>query len=64
VVNADERQKAYLDIQKFMADQVYGIAGYAVQYSYRMSQPRIQGYNYDLGYGIGLESWAQLWTQG
>jgi peptide/nickel transport system substrate-binding protein len=63
LVNADERQKAYIAIQMYMADQVFGIAGFAVQYSYRMSQPRLQGYNYDLGYGVGLESWAQLGVQ-
>jgi peptide/nickel transport system substrate-binding protein len=63
LVNENERAKAYLDIQKYMADQAFGIAGFAVQYSYRVSQPRIQGYNYDLGYGTGLESWSQLWVQ-
>jgi peptide/nickel transport system substrate-binding protein len=63
LVNADERQKAYIAIQTYMADQVFGIAGFAVQYSYRMSQPRLQSYNYDLGYGVGLESWAQLGVQ-
>ncbi len=63
LVNADERLKAYTEIQKYMADQVFGIAGFSVQYSYRLSQPRVQGYNYDLGYGSGLESWARLWLK-
>jgi len=63
VVNADERVKAYQEIQKYMADQAFGICGFAVSNSYRISQPRVQGYNYDLGYGSGLESWAKLWLK-
>ena len=62
VVNADERLKAYLDIQKYMASKIYSV-GFPYGYSYRFVQPWVQNYCYTSTYGSGSETSAKLWIQ-
>jgi peptide/nickel transport system substrate-binding protein len=63
LTSSDERVKAYIDIQTYMADQVFGIGGLHVYYQYFLSQPRVQNFQEGVGYGVGAESWAKVWLK-
>jgi peptide/nickel transport system substrate-binding protein len=63
IVNDDERLKAYLDIQKYLASKVYTINGFLVPNVYMMIQPRLQGFRYSVTYGALTESFAWAWLK-
>ena len=63
IINNDDRVKAYIDIQKYIADQVYGVGGFHLPYVYYVAQQRVQNYQSTVGYGVGAESWAKLWIK-
>jgi len=63
LTNVDERAKAYIDIQTYMADQVFAIGGLHVNYAYYLSRSRVQNYQKTVGYGVGAESWTKVWLK-
>jgi peptide/nickel transport system substrate-binding protein len=64
IVNVDGRAKAYLDVQKYLADKVYSIAGLSLPYTYTMASPRVQNYQPTIGYGLAAETFAKAWISG
>ena len=63
VVNDDERLKAYMDIQKYIADKLYVVSGLPVAYEYRMIQPWLQNYQPSVTYAFATETYSKLWLQ-
>lgn len=61
LVNDAERLKAILDIEKYVAEQLYLVAGMADPYQYQMIQPSVQNYLYSGDYGVVTESFGQAW---
>jgi len=63
IVNDDDRAKAYVDMQKYMADQMFSVAGNPNGLTYHMIRPRVRNFTYGDNYGFGTQTWAQLWLQ-
>jgi peptide/nickel transport system substrate-binding protein len=65
LVNEDERLKALLDIQRYLADQMYVVPTVST-YQWRMIQPRVKNYQWgDAGdLNKGTETYGKLWIQG
>jgi peptide/nickel transport system substrate-binding protein len=61
-VNSDEQAKAYLDVQKYIADKNYCLSGFPSPHVYTMLSPRVQNYQKSGAYyGIGTESYSKVW---
>jgi len=58
-----QRSTAYLDIQRYLADKMYAIAGLPQAYVYVMVQPRVQNYQQASDYGFGTETMSKLWIK-
>jgi peptide/nickel transport system substrate-binding protein len=58
-----QRSKAYLDIQRYVADKMYAIAGLPQPYVYTMVNPRVHNYQHSGSYGLGTESFAKAWVK-
>ena len=62
LVDESERLKAYLEIQKYIAEQVY-VLPIGGGYQFRMTQPRVQNYQLGSLTGEGVETYAKLWLK-
>jgi ABC-type transport system substrate-binding protein len=62
ILNEDERVAAYLEIQKYLADQVYCVTGNPNGLTNTFVQPRLR--NYTLGDAYGTGTWSQVWLTG
>ena len=63
IVNDDDRAKAYIDLQKYMADQMFSVAGNPNGLSYYLINPRVRNMTIGDTYGIGTVGWGQLWIK-
>lgn len=61
IVNDEERLKAVLDIQRYIAGQMYTLAGLPHGYTYTLVSPKVSNYLSGETYGVGTSTWAQLW---
>ena len=61
LVKEDERVKAVLDVQKYLGDKLYLVAGMPDPYGYTMVQPWVQNHHYTSDYGIATEGFSQAW---
>ncbi len=61
MINEDERVKAYLDIQSYVADQMLAVGGFPAQYGYDYIQPWLQGYQECASYAFGTETLSKVW---
>jgi ABC-type transport system substrate-binding protein len=62
LVNEDERLKAVLDIQKYLAEKLYYVSSVGT-YQWVGVQSRVQNYNYSNSLGKATESYAKLWLK-
>ena len=62
LVDESERLKAYLEIQKYIAEQVY-VLPIGGGYQFRMIQPRVQNYQLGSLTGEGVETYAKVWLK-
>jgi len=61
-VNNDARTKAYVDVQKYIADKNYCLSGFPSPHVYTMLLPRVQNYQKSGAYyGLGTESYSKVW---
>jgi peptide/nickel transport system substrate-binding protein len=60
LANESDRNQAYLDLQRYLADKMYAIAGLPQAYVYVMAQPRLVNYQQSGGYGLGTETIAKV----
>ena len=58
-----DRVKAYIDLQKYLADRMYSISGLPAPYVYAIAGPRVRNYQVALGYGLVTESLSKLWLK-
>jgi peptide/nickel transport system substrate-binding protein len=63
IINEDERTKAYIDTQKYMADQMFSVAGNPGGLSYFVLRPRLRNWTSGDTYGVGTAAYPQLWLQ-
>jgi ABC-type transport system substrate-binding protein len=63
ILNDDERLKAYLDIQRYLADKMYFIAGWPEEPRYRLVQPWVKNYLFWANYSFFTDSYSKLWLQ-
>ena len=62
IVNEDERLKAVIDIQTYLAEKLY-VPSTVGAYRYYYVQPRVRNYNYTDSLGKGDETYAKLWLR-
>jgi ABC-type transport system substrate-binding protein len=63
IVNEDERVRAYIDLQKYLANKMYTVAGMPQPLNYTAIQPRVQDFQLSLTHGIATETYAKLWLK-
>jgi peptide/nickel transport system substrate-binding protein len=63
IVNEDDRVRAYIDLQKYLADKMYTVAGMPQPLNYTALQPRVQNFQLSLTHGIATETYAKLWLK-
>ena len=61
LLNANDQRTAYLDVQKYIAQQVYCIAGFPVGKLYTVVSPRVRNFNLALEDGNDGETWSSAW---
>ena len=61
LVDENAAVKAYKDIQIYIADKVYTVAGLPEPYAYIMVAPRVQNYQFSVNHGYGTETFSKLW---
>jgi peptide/nickel transport system substrate-binding protein len=68
IVDENERVKAYLDIQQYLADKMYTVAFLPQPINHTLVQPRVQNFALSQGNTTsaanGVESDAKLWLNG
>jgi peptide/nickel transport system substrate-binding protein len=64
IVDDDARQKAYLDIQRYLADQVYTVGGFPQPRTHSFAGPRLANYQPSVSYGAATEAFSKLWLKG
>jgi peptide/nickel transport system substrate-binding protein len=60
LVNTDDRLKAVLDIEKYIAKQVYCVPTVG-SYRFVAVLPRVQNYQYSNSLGVATETYSKLW---
>jgi peptide/nickel transport system substrate-binding protein len=63
LVDEKDRLKAYLDIQKLLADKMYTVAGLPQGNVYIFAQPRVRNYQQSLAFAAATESYSKLWLE-
>lgn len=61
ILDDEQRRKAYLDIQLYLADQMDSVAGMPAGNNYVFVQPWLQNYQYTFEDGNFGEMWSSLW---
>jgi peptide/nickel transport system substrate-binding protein len=62
LVNENERLKAVLDIQRYLAEKMYFV-GTVGTYQWSFIQPRVQNYQYSCTVGRPAETYSKLWLK-
>jgi peptide/nickel transport system substrate-binding protein len=63
VLNEDDRLKAYKDIQLYIADKMYTVAGLPQSRIHTLMQPWVRNFQYSATAGIAVESYAKVWIE-
>jgi peptide/nickel transport system substrate-binding protein len=63
IVSEDDRVKAYIDIQKYIAAQLYCISDFPDWDTFHVVQPWVNNWNVTLSYGWGTEVYSKVWLQ-
>jgi ABC-type transport system substrate-binding protein len=61
IVKEDERVKAVLAMQQYLAEQLYIVDGMPSSYTYLMLQPRVANFQYSPSFAIFTEVYSKLW---
>ena len=64
IVDDTTRLAAYLDIQRYLAEQVYTVGGFPQQHLYSFASPRLANYQPSVTYGAPTEAFTKLWLNG
>jgi peptide/nickel transport system substrate-binding protein len=60
LVNTDDRLKAVLEIEKYIAQKVYCVPTVG-SYRFLAIQPRVQNYQYSNSLGVATETYSKVW---
>ena len=63
VVDEQSRLKAYLDIQKYIAGQMFSVAGLPAGNNYSLIQPSVHDFKFTYADGNYADVWSNLWLQ-
>jgi len=63
ILDETQRTAAYLDLQRYVADKMYAIAGLPQNFVYTMVNPRVQNYQHSQTYGLGTEEMSKAWIK-
>jgi peptide/nickel transport system substrate-binding protein len=63
ILNDDERLKHYIDLQKYMAAQLFSVGGNPNVLSFSMVNARVRNYQSGDGYGLIANNVAGLWLK-
>jgi ABC-type transport system substrate-binding protein len=63
IVNEDDRLKACSDIQRYLADKMYGVSTVGT-YNWAFVSPRVQNYHWTSSGGRPMETYTKLWIKG
>ena len=63
ILNDGERLKAYMDLQKYLVDKMYFVAGWPEEPRYRLVQPWVKNYSFWANYSFFTDSYTKLWVQ-
>lgn len=63
IVDDDARRKAYIDVQNYLADKMYSIAGLPAGNEYTIVQPKIRNFNYVSDDQSQGDAWSALWLK-
>ena len=61
ILNEDERVRAEIETQKYLASQLYLVDGMTTPFTYWLVQPWVANVNYGISYGTFTETYARLW---
>jgi peptide/nickel transport system substrate-binding protein len=53
--------KAYKEVQTYIADKMYTVAGLPEPYAYILVNQRVQNYPFSVNHGYGTETFSKLW---
>lgn len=62
-VDAEARRLAYLDAQKYIADKMYEVAGLPNGYTYTLTRPEVQNYNWSPETNSDGRSFRTIWLK-
>jgi ABC-type transport system substrate-binding protein len=63
IINDDERLKYYIDIQKYMAEQFFSVAGNPNGLAYTMINSRVRNYGTGDNYGVMTSTVGNVWIK-
>lgn len=63
ILDETQRTAAYLDLQRYLADKMYAIAGFPQPYVYTMVGPRVHNFQKSSNYGVGTEEMSKAWIK-
>ena len=63
IVDEEQRRQAYLDVQKYLAEQMYSVSGTPAGNNYTFVQPRVEDFNFIFPDGSTGEVWSRLWLK-
>jgi peptide/nickel transport system substrate-binding protein len=61
IVDDNARLSAYLDIQRYIADQMYTVGGFPQPRQHHFAGPRLVSYQPSVTYGAATEAFAKVW---
>jgi peptide/nickel transport system substrate-binding protein len=61
MVDENAAVKAYKDVQLYIADKMYTVAGLPEPYNYILVNSRVQNYQFSVNHGYGTETFAKVW---
>jgi peptide/nickel transport system substrate-binding protein len=60
-VDTDKRLKAYKDLQIYIADKMYTVAGLPEPYVYMMVAPRVRNFQWSYTHSYATETYSKVW---
>jgi ABC-type transport system substrate-binding protein len=63
IVSESDRAKAYIEIQKYMAKQLFSVAGNPNGLAYYMVKPAVRNYVWVDAHSVGESAWSNLWLK-
>jgi ABC-type transport system substrate-binding protein len=63
MLDEQQRLKACLDMQRYLVDKMYFVAGWPEEPRYRLVQPSVQNYGFWADYGFMTSTYSKVWLK-